>query len=285
MYSNGMLRTRRGFTLIELLVVIAIIAILAAILFPVFAQAREKARAITCLSNMKQIGLGAMMYLQDYDEKYPMSQTWSNGVQVAWQALLYPYIKADKTYTATDGQIQAWGDGPLFRCPSFPDKQSAIYGPHYDLFTDEWLDGVTSAGKPTVAMAALDAPADKIMIAEKGRNQGSWGWLYFGTWEWDWADGLGKDANGNLNQANDNSNIAIGKYDPTKGDCDGSPSEDAVWAGCGMLPRYRHTGTSNFVFGDGHAKAMSKGQVKWYKNVYIPVGAAAGWAGEGWYPY
>jgi len=68
-----MSRHRRGFTLIELLVVIAIIAILAAILFPVFAQARDQARKTTCLSNMKQLGLGVMMYLQDYDELFPTS--------------------------------------------------------------------------------------------------------------------------------------------------------------------------------------------------------------------
>ncbi|NUQ70248.1 MAG: prepilin-type N-terminal cleavage/methylation domain-containing protein [Chthonomonadales bacterium] len=64
---------RRGFTLIELLVVIAIIAILAAILFPVFAQAREKARAVSCLSNHKQLGTGLMLYVQDYDETYPIT--------------------------------------------------------------------------------------------------------------------------------------------------------------------------------------------------------------------
>ena len=65
-------RARAGFTLIELLVVIAIIAILAAILFPVFAQAREQARTAACLSNLKQIGLGIKMYAQDYDERFPM---------------------------------------------------------------------------------------------------------------------------------------------------------------------------------------------------------------------
>src|SRR5207249_5245435 len=68
-------RGQRAFTLIELLVVIAIIAILAAILFPVFAQAREKARQSACLSNMKQIGTATMMYVQDYDEKYPDQRT------------------------------------------------------------------------------------------------------------------------------------------------------------------------------------------------------------------
>src|SRR3979490_783910 len=80
---------KQAFTLIELLVVIAIIAILAAILFPVFAQAREKARAISCLSNMKQIGLAIGMYTQDYDEMLPLAYSLQGG----WYNVVNPYIK------------------------------------------------------------------------------------------------------------------------------------------------------------------------------------------------
>src|SRR5919197_723787 len=87
----------RAFTLIELLVVIAIIAILAAILFPVFAQAREKSRQTMCLSNLKQCALGATLYSQDYDEKFltigmPSGRP-SPGTFVYWQALIQPYMK------------------------------------------------------------------------------------------------------------------------------------------------------------------------------------------------
>src|SRR5881392_4236509 len=112
-------KARFGFTLIELLVVIAIIAILAAILFPVFAQAREKARQASCLSNMKQIGLSMTLYVQDYDETFPHSP-W-NGQPVGtddndygkstyvtrftWYWQLYPYTKSRK----------------IWICPSDPD--------------------------------------------------------------------------------------------------------------------------------------------------------------------
>jgi prepilin-type N-terminal cleavage/methylation domain-containing protein/prepilin-type processing-associated H-X9-DG protein len=98
----------RGFTLIELLVVIAIIAILAAILFPVFAQAREKARAVSCLSNVKQMGLAVRMYVQDYDERYPFAANLESGFadKDKWYGLdkLQPYVKN-------------WG---IFQCPSMP---------------------------------------------------------------------------------------------------------------------------------------------------------------------
>src|SRR5438093_8727534 len=94
------MKKRNGFTLIELLVVIAIIAILAAILFPVFAQAREKARSATCLSNFKQIGVGVLMYVQDWDDTYPNNRlfTFKGGAEgskllVTWKTATAPYVK------------------------------------------------------------------------------------------------------------------------------------------------------------------------------------------------
>ena len=91
---NRFTRNTSAFTLIELLVVIAIIAILAAILFPVFAQAREKARQAACLSNTKQLGLALMQYEQDYDETIPYNYNRYGGVTDRWFRTLYPYYKS-----------------------------------------------------------------------------------------------------------------------------------------------------------------------------------------------
>ncbi len=111
---KGSVHKRQAFTLIELLVVIAIIAILAAILFPVFARARENARRASCQSNLKQIGLGIMQYAQDYDERFPM-RIWgapaSTDLQEynSWRRSIYPYVKSTQ----------------LFACPSNSNVQNA----------------------------------------------------------------------------------------------------------------------------------------------------------------
>ncbi len=104
-------RPKNGFTLIELLVIIAIIAILAAILFPVFARARENARRTSCISNLKQLGLGIMQYTQDYDESMPTSGT--NGLR-GFGGRIFPYVKSKQ----------------VFACPSDsgPDTTSATRG-------------------------------------------------------------------------------------------------------------------------------------------------------------
>ena len=98
------MQKKKGFTLIELLVVIAIIAILAAILFPVFARAREQARKTSCASNLRQLGLGFAMYTQDYDERFPQiwqgqwNQSVANAPQLNWGPAIFPYIKNKQVY-------------------------------------------------------------------------------------------------------------------------------------------------------------------------------------------
>jgi prepilin-type N-terminal cleavage/methylation domain-containing protein/prepilin-type processing-associated H-X9-DG protein len=137
--------TRRGFTLIELLVVIAIIAILAAILFPVFARAREKARQASCLSNTKQIGLALMMYAQDCDEKYfryyqhttggftPFGAGAPQDCYVCLLDVLQPYVK----------------NGQIFRCPSSPG--GGLAGMHADYAMNCQLNALAMSGVPSPA--------------------------------------------------------------------------------------------------------------------------------------
>lgn len=116
MLSTTTSRVKKGFTLIELLVVIAIIALLAAILFPVFARARENARRSSCQSNLKQVGLGFMQYAQDYDEAMPQPISFpsSGGVWECWQSRLAPYIKSSQ----------------VFQCPSDSNK-TASHGSYW----------------------------------------------------------------------------------------------------------------------------------------------------------
>lgn len=255
-------RFRRAFTLIELLVVIAIIAILAAILFPVFARARENARRTSCLSNLKQIGLGVMQYTQDYDGTYPMAV---NGDYVQWYNAVDPYMKSgNKAYNGL-----SYGTGGVWSCPSFPEGygQAQNYGANYDLFVNDWGKGPTDAGFRTPEKdSVIDSAADKILVLEKGRNGGNYSWESFLTMQWWWADSVMTGpimTGGKYDPAKDNSNLST----LPKNDRD-SPFGDTNWEG-GRTIRYRHLDTANCLFADGHAKAMHKGSIRWYRNIYI----------------
>lgn len=256
-----MQKSLKAFTLIELLVVIAIIAILAAILFPVFAQVREKARQTTCASNLKQIGLAILQYQQDYDETFPMMH-YNNaaGQEVRWFDMVGPYVKNGEIYAST-GKYS--GAGGIWHCPSMASDQPAGYGVHYDLFAE----GLPYATPTVKALAILDTPADTITVVEKGQNDGNSSWLEFQTWEGNWTAVGGGTAANNYTYP-DHLDIL-----PTH-DCDYSANMSvsasyANWNGCSMMPRYRHSGVTNCLFADGHVKGQHHGGVNWYKNIYV----------------
>jgi len=284
------LRTKRAFTLIELLVVIAIIAILAAILFPVFAQAREKARAITCISNQKQLGLGIMMYLEDYDECFPQNQYYDGpgfNDQHVWSDMIYPYIKNGDLSKNGAGQLVQWGTSGIYLCPDFPQPVQNAYGINWSLAMDG--SNPWSNPEPVVVaahLASVTTPAAVILLAEKGRNDASWGWPQFEPWEWSWTDYVAP-VNGQQTHFGPHYDLDPTGNNPngTRGDCDYSTSSGSPpWDSCNLFPRYRHTGTTNVTFCDGHTKAMTHGSINWYTNIYPgPTGIYP--TDQSWYPY
>ncbi|MEO7718762.1 MAG: DUF1559 domain-containing protein [Capsulimonas sp.] len=171
--------TKLGFTLIELLVVIAIIAILAAILFPVFAKAREKARQISCLSNLKQLGLGMMQYTQDSDESFPRSNCPPDRDN--WAQVIYPYVKSTNVYKCPDNpdagkfdSVNHWTAQPnptwMGQTNWQPGSQAipASYG------MSNFIGAFELNGGHALSQASINAPASKILLAERyGSNNGS----------------------------------------------------------------------------------------------------------------
>ena len=234
-------RAHNGFTLIELLVVIAIIAILAAILFPVFAQAREKARQTSCLSNTKQIGIAFMQYTQDYDEYFPGLFSGNWGASTArWMDNIQPYVK----------------NAQIFNCPSDADQNNK-YVPNLGLLNlnntppdrfgsyaasnaywgnagaggSEWAGPMSGAENVTNALPAIGDPSGTFLIGEgNGSFQVSWQWNNGGTGQ------------------------------PTAIDTTTKPpsihSPSATPTNLEGMVMARHQDFANVLFCDGHAKSM-----------------------------
>jgi len=228
-------RQIRGFTLIELLVVIAIIAILAAILFPVFAQAREAARKASCQSNLKQIGTGMMMYAQDYDEKGATlsvggtAPCFNVNAGESWEGRAQPYIKN-------------WA---VFRCPSnsnvnqqgnFTVDQGRCRSA-YGLNINYWQNQRYNAHQNGPAEALWEKPADTVLVTDMNDVD---------AWSAAWGDTV---------PANWDQSIMAGTA--------GGSIKNRI--------RFRHSESANVLYKDGHVKAMKVGQLTW-RNFVIEGG-------------
>jgi len=260
-----------GFTLIELLVVIAIIAILAAILFPVFAKVRAKARQITCVSNEKQMGLAFMQYIQDYDEKLPFSRdsTAANlftAKELEWKDLIYPYLQSGgRPYN--NGQPYAnQGNGGVFECPEnstawssslswgsgpgLPGDETTRYPRSYTLNGDAGFNEQGTTIWPATfnntapyngsgAISVLQAPSNTIMVCESRIVFASINAYYI-------------------------------EYETS---ADGTPAGGQPYSTIQAHP----AGFTNFLFFDGHAKSIKAQDsvIQDYWDAYGPSGYGA----------
>jgi prepilin-type N-terminal cleavage/methylation domain-containing protein len=273
----------RAFTLIELLVVIAIIAILAAILFPVFAQAKLAAKKTVALSDVKQIGLSALMYNNDSDDVYCQSEAGSdaNHDYLSWCTALYPYIK-NGDFQLQNGVSfeQSYGSDGIFRSPGNPrpiivgqNSEGAFsFGAHHALFVDNFFDGTPPPYSPGVPASVVEAPADLIAFMEKGTNAVGSGYNYpwFHDWQQEWVGSILNtpgDPSTMFRDGDDSVNPNWDGYTPVF-DSDCTSASSGAWE-CAAHARYRYTNGDPMVYADGHAKVMVKGQLKWFKNIWL----------------
>lgn len=251
---------KRAYTLIELVATLSILGILAAILFPVFAQARERARATACLSNMKQIGTATTMYVQDYDETYPCGWGQPDSGQTMWRMALQPYIQkyGDQAKLAKNlYDSSAISNMGVYSCPDQPANQN--YGPTsygynaHGGMTTGWSNAQQTF--PGASLASIDRPANMVAFADAGE-----------------VGGPSKPLDPNFDEPT-NCNISAGT-----GNCGPYKFEPKLWKerwsvdwdfgvpgtedwpsnrNGGRRPMPRHFGKFNAVFADGHAKSVN----------------------------
>jgi prepilin-type N-terminal cleavage/methylation domain-containing protein/prepilin-type processing-associated H-X9-DG protein len=266
-----MMKSNRAFTLIELLVVIAIIAILAAILFPVFAQAKAAAKKTQDLSNIKQIGTGVMMYMADYDDMFPrhvyrapgrVVSGWS--IPVTWREAVHPYVKsAQRSYSDGTNSVPV-AEGGIWDTPNIQGVRGTytmnrLLTPGYCYWNatagfwacDSDDFGTRSAQPiyPSVSATSLDSPAQIISSFTVGINpdwQASGDFSESSPWWW-------------------GGNVWVFTGPQSGEQWDGDSNVAPFWS----MARYRYNTGMNAAYADGHAKWSRKGSVNWCRDIYV----------------
>ena len=256
--SNPLVKTHRqfAFTLIELLVVIAIIAILAAILFPVFATAREKARQSSCASNLKQLGIAALQYTQDYDECYLQGpfNTVANDYYnygMGWAGELYPSVKSRAVFTCPSDAFQSLTDGAYVQLGN-PANVSSVSAANaqevsYAYNANFGIGTTTNPVHAAFPASALGAPTATVLLYEATGCVADPSNSVAG-----WVDGSSPASNGTDILNNNGTGTTTGK------------AATGVWVGTQMGARGsqifgtflfgRHSSGANYAFADGHVK-------------------------------